>query len=139
MVIHRRESPRIPVETLCWELFDGRELAGVAFDLSSGGLRIERPYAGGATRREVQLELEIPGIDEVMWAKGDATFDVLVPTSSPAGGPLGLIRRTGYRIALAANRDLRRLREVVFETYQRRLDDVIDRALCSCAPNCASS
>lgn len=137
MVIHRRESPRIEVEALCWEMIDGKELASVALDLSSGGLRIERPYIGGATRREVQLELEIPGIDEVMWARGDATFDVLVPTSSPAGGALGLIRRTGYRIALAANRDLRRLREVVFETYQRRLDEVIDRAICSCAPTCS--
>jgi len=137
MVIHRRESPRIEVEALCWETIDGKELASVALDLSSGGLRIERPYIGGATRREVQLELEIPGIDEVMWARGDATFDVLVPTSSPAGGALGLIRRTGYRIALAANRDLRRLREVVFETYQKRLDEVIDRAICSCAPTCS--
>jgi hypothetical protein len=138
MVIHRRESPRIETEALCWELVDGKELAGFALDLSSGGLRIERPYTGGATKREVQLELEIPGIDEVMWARGDATFDVLVPTKLPIGGPLGLVRRTGYRIALAANRDLRRLREVVFETYQKRLDDVIDRAICSCAPGCAS-
>lgn len=137
MVIHRRESPRIDVEALCFEMIDGRELAGVALDLSSGGLRIERPYVGGPTRREVQLELEVPGIDEVMWARGDATFDVLVPTRSPAGGALGLIRRTGYRIALAANRDMRRLREVVFETYRRRLDDVIEHAICSCAPTCA--
>jgi len=134
MVIHRRESPRIDVEAVCWEMVDGRELVGVALDLSSGGLRIERPYVGGATRREVQLEIEVPGIDEVMWARGDVCFDVLVPTRTAAGGPLGLIRRTGYRIALAAQRDLRMLKEVVFETYKMRLEDAIDQAICSCLP-----
>ncbi len=137
MVIHRRESPRIDVEAMCWEVIDGREHSGIALDLSSGGLRIERPYLGGPTRREVQLEIEVPGIDEVMWARGDACFDVLVPTRSAAGGPLGLIRRTGYRIAIAAQRDLRMLKDVVFETYRIRHDAMIERAICSCAPGCA--
>jgi hypothetical protein len=112
----RREGPRIKVEALCWELVDDRETSGFAVDLSSLGLRIERPYTGGPTRREVPLQLEVPGIDEVMWAKADACFDVLVPQAGPAGGALGLVRRTGYRIALAAARDLRMLKEFVVET-----------------------
>ena len=118
----RRESPRIDVETMCWEMIDGREASGLAVDLSSGGLRIERPYAGGPTRREVMLELEVPGIDEVMWARGDACFDVIIPTTVAAGGPMGLLRRTGYRIVLAARRDMRMLEEFVVETFraQRR-------------------
>jgi len=111
----RRESPRIGIEALCWELVEGRETSGLAVDLSSLGLRIERPYVGGPTRREVPLQLEIPGIDEVMWAKGDACFDVLVPHAGPAGGALGLIRRTGYRLVAAA-RDLRMIKEFVVET-----------------------
>jgi hypothetical protein len=116
----RRESPRIDVETLCWELIDGRETSGLAVDLSANGLCLERPYAGGPTRREVPLQLEIPGIDEVMWARGDACFDVVVASRGVNGGPLGLVRRTGYRI-VAAQRDLRRLREVVTETDRARL------------------
>lgn len=116
MNIVRRESPRIDVEALCWELVDGKQVGGLAVDLSSMGLRIERPYTGGPTRREMQLEIEIPGIDEVMWAKAEASSDILVPTVSPAGGPMGLIRRTGYRLVAAATRDLRMLREVVFDT-----------------------
>lgn len=112
----RRESPRIEVEALCWELIEDRETSGLAIDLSPLGLRIERPYTGGPTRREVPLQLEVPGIDEVMWAKADACFDVLVPKAGPAGGALGLVRRTGYRIALAAARDLRMLKEFVVET-----------------------
>lgn len=123
----RRESPRIDVEALCWEVVDGRASTSLAVDLSSVGVRIERPYLGGPTRREVQLELEVPGVDEVMWAKGNACFDVVVPTRSPAGGPLGLIRRTGYRLVLAATRDLRMLRELVVETdrARRRRDELM--------------
>ncbi|MBC7978044.1 MAG: PilZ domain-containing protein, partial [Myxococcales bacterium] len=92
----RRASPRIGIAAVCWELVDGREISGLAVDLSSIGLRIERPYTGGPTRREVPLQLEVPGIDEVMWAKGDACFDVLVAQTGAAGGPLGLVRLTGY-------------------------------------------
>jgi hypothetical protein len=136
MRIHRRESPRIEVEAMCWEMTEGKELSGLALDLSSGGLRIERPYVGGATKREVQLEIEIPGIDEVMWARGDVCFDILVPDGSPAGGPLGLIRRTGYRIARAAQRDMKMLREVVHETYRARREQFLDEVICSCYGTC---
>lgn len=119
----RRESPRIGIEALCWELVADREISGIAVELSPLGLRIERPYTGGPTRREVPLQLEVPGIDEVMWAKADACFDHLVPRSGPAGGALGLIRRTGYRIVAAAARDLRMLRELVMETDRARRRD----------------
>jgi len=132
MYEYRREGPRIDVEAMCWELVDGHETTGLALDLSSTGLRIERPYVGGATRREVPLQLEVPGIDEVMWARGDACFDVLVPTRLPAGGALGLIRRTGYRIVLAAQRDLRLLKEFVVETHRARHEALLDFAIASC-------
>jgi hypothetical protein len=126
----RRESPRIDVDALCWELIDGKEAGGLAVDLSSMGLRIERPYTGGPTRKEMQLELEIPGIDEIMWAKAEASSDVLIPTSGPGGGPMGLIRRTGYRLVMAAQRDLRMIREYVFETdkLRRLVEDMFDRS-----------
>ena len=124
----RRESPRIDVEALCWELIDGKQTSGLAVDLSSMGLRIERPYMGGPTRREMQLELEVPGIDEIVWAKAEASSDVLIPTCKGAGGPMGLIRRTGYRLIIAAQRDLRMIREYVFETdkLRRAIEDVDD-------------
>ena len=114
---------------MCWEMVDGKELSGLALDLSSGGLRLERPYTGGPSRKDVQLEIEVPGIDEVMWARGDVSFDILVPTTSPCGGRLGLIRRTGYRISRAAQRDLRRLHEVVIETHRaRQPEPMLDQA-----------
>ena len=129
----RREGPRIGVEALCWELVDGRETSALAVDLSPTGLRIERPYAGGPTRRAVPLQIELPGIDEVMWASADACFDVLVPGAGPAGGALGLVRRTGYRIVAAASRDLRMLKELVVETDRaNRRAGAVDLGIASC-------
>lgn len=111
----RRECPRVDVETLCWELVDRHEVSSLGVDLSQMGLRVERPYVGGHTRQQVSLQIEVPGIDEVMWARGDAVYDVVV-----AGGPTGLVRRTGYHLTLAAGRDLRMLKEFVFETHRTR-------------------
>ena len=85
-------------------------------DLSTDGARLERPFVGGRIEKEVPLQIEIPGIDEVMWAKGDVVFDVLVPAKDK--GPFGLVRRTGFHISLAAARDLRLVRDYVYAMYQ---------------------
>lgn len=119
----RRSSPRIELEALCWEVIGERELSSLVVDLSTEGARLERPFTGERLEREVPLQLEVPGIDEVMWAKAEVVFDRVVPTSV-RGGPFGLLRRTGYRIVLAAARDLRLLREFVHEEHARSLDQV---------------
>lgn len=115
----RRASPRIDVEALCWEIVGDRELSSLIVDLSTEGARVERPYIGGRIEREVPLQIEVPGIDEVMWARGDVVFDQLVP--SRTAGPFQLLRRTGYRIAIAAARDLRLVRDYVYSLYEARL------------------
>ena len=118
----RREGPRIDVDALCWEVSDEGETSAMAVDLSQGGIRIERPYVGGRTREVVPLQLDIPGIDELLWARGDVCSDIVVA----ARGRLGpLVRRTGYRIAMAARRDRKMLREYVFDSFlmRQRLDE----------------
>jgi hypothetical protein len=120
----RRASPRIDVEALCWEVVGDREISSLVVDLSSTGARLERPYVGGRLAREVPIQLEVPGIDEVMWARGDVVFDQLVPAPAQSGGPFGLLRRTGLRIAIAAARDLRLLRDYVYDIA--RLRDAIE-------------
>src|SRR4051812_13332032 len=116
----RRVSPRIETEALCWELIDDRENSALVVDLSSNGARVERPYHGGGNLKEVPLQLEVPAIDEVMWARGDVVLDTLVPSKLPSAGPFGLLRRTGYRIVIAAQRDLRLLKDYVFEIHRAR-------------------
>src|SRR5205814_1290505 len=120
----RRTSPRIGVEALCWEIVGDREVSSLVVDLSSDGARLERPYVGGRRARELPIQIEVPGIDEVMWARGDVVFDHLVPSTQ---GPFGLMRRTGLRIALAAARDLRMIREFVYDTaaMEERVDGML--------------
>ena len=62
-------------------------------------------------------------------------YNALLAAAKANGGPFGLIRRTGYRIALAAARDLRLLRDYVWDTHnaQRARDaDIADLAFASC-------
>ncbi|MBK9034436.1 MAG: PilZ domain-containing protein [Myxococcales bacterium] len=116
----RRMMPRIDVETFCSELVGGRDRPGLVVDLSPEGARLERPYVGGPTPREIVLELEVPEIDEVIWARGEVCFDRLDQAPPGRGGALGLIRTTGIRLVTAAVRDLRMLRECVIETHRAR-------------------
>jgi hypothetical protein len=114
-----RLDPRMRVDAMCWELIDGKEAAALAVNLSPVGVRVERPYTGGRTPTGVPLQLEVPDVDEVIWAKGEAMFDHVVMVDGE------LVRRTGYRIVAAATRDLRLLRELVFDTYRARVGTLI--------------
>ena len=118
---------------MCWEMVGDREVSSLIVDISSDGARLERPFLGGRIEREVPLQIEVPGIDEVMWAKGDVVFDQLVPASSKAG-PFGLLRRTGYHIALAAARDLRMLRDYIWSIYEPKIEEAeTDEQFYACA------
>lgn len=129
LLVRRRSSPRIGVEALAWECVDGKETSALAVDLSSTGLCLERPFVPGMPRGSAPLQLEVPGIDEILWACGEPCFDQIVPRPTElGGGPFGLLRRTGYRIAIAARRDLRMLSEFVFETHRLQLAEAAMRS-----------
>lgn len=115
----RRFGPRIPVESLCAELTGGAFRHALVVDLSEDGLRIERPFGGPRTRR-LQLELEIPGVDEVGWAAADVCFDEV----RRAGA--SIVRTTGLRLVSAAQRHRRILREYVHDCWAtlRRETDI---------------
>jgi hypothetical protein len=111
-----------------------RERSALLLDISTEGARVERPFVGGRIEHAVPLQLEVPGIDEVMWARGEVVFDRLIEAKAN-GGPFGLIRRTGYRIAIAAARDLRLLRDYVWDMHnlqRARETELDDLAFASC-------
>lgn len=105
----RRLAPRLPTLALCSELAAGRDRPGFVIDLSPAGACIERPYVGGPTPRDIQLELELPDEDEVLWARGQVRFDEV---RQDAHG--NLLRRTGLALAACA-RDLKLLRDYVMD------------------------
>lgn len=113
----RRFCPRVPVQELCTEHDDHNERHAVIIDLSEDGMRVQRPV-GGTRSRNLQLEFEIPGIDELVWAKGEIRFDqVWQLAPDPVGGLTGLVRCSGIHLVAAAERHKRLLREYVNDTW----------------------
>ncbi len=115
----RRRAPRVDVDAICWE--DGARQA-VVVDLSPDGLKLERPFLRPVHGR-IQLEVEMPELDEVVWVGGEVCFDRV----------RGRVQSTGVRLVSAAARDLRRIRDYVFERRRRLTEDTrYDLALAGC-------
>lgn len=129
----RRLSPRIEVEAFCSELIAGRDRPGWVTDLGPTGARFERPYQPGPTASEIVLQIEVPEVDEVIWAKGEVCFDQVRQAPRGQGGAFGLLRTTGLRLVQGAARDLRVLRDCVYElrrSRDRALTDTLLEASC---------
>ena len=118
----RRHAPRIPTEGIC-SLAAGRVLVPASMmDLSWLGLRLEVPFERTAASRTIQLEIEVPGLDEIMWATGHVTFARLTPMGGVhADGQPRLWCSAGVQIDLAAARDRRLMRDFVLEANTRAL------------------
>jgi hypothetical protein len=114
----KRTEPRILTETLCNEVVADRDHFGLIVDLSESGVRIERPLRGRNDSRIVQLEFELPGVDEIVWAKGEICFDQL-----RRGRDTGPVRTSGVRLVAAASRHLRMLRDWVRAAADARRDE----------------
>ena len=84
-----------------------------------GAARALRPAGDSRLDDGVPLQLEVPDVDEVIWAKGEPMFDHVVMVGRE------LVRRTGYRIVAAATRDLRLLRELVFDRYRAHVGTLV--------------
>src|SRR5262245_38340545 len=111
----RRQNSRIAVESLCSEIAADAERFALVTDLSEDGLRLEQPPGGARPGGILQLEFEIPGYDEMIWASGQVCFDRLWQKDQR------IVRTTGIRFMRAAGRHLRALREFVVEN-RRALD-----------------
>lgn len=113
-----RAHPRVATAALCTEIGDeSAPRHSIAVELSPEGLRVQRPI-GGRLGRELQLEIELPGVDELLWAGCAVRFDEVwrVPESGE-GRPSGVLRTTGLRIVAAAARHRRLLRDFVMDTW----------------------
>jgi hypothetical protein len=113
----RRLAPRVRLDGLCGVVCKDDLRHAAMVDLSAGGVRLERPFDPARASRVVQLEIELPDIDEVVWARGDVSFAFLTPMGGrhPNGEPRFWCR-AGIRIAGLARRDRRLLRDYVIET-----------------------
>ena len=123
----RRRVPRISVEGFCSVATDDALHHAQLTSLSTLGLRIERP-SPAALQAIVQLEIELPGLDEVVWASAVVT-DVRV-TNLPGrrrDGRRPWTCRTGLRIAAISLSEQRFLRDYVVEQMVARRANEPDR------------
>ncbi len=113
----RRLAPRIAIDGLCG-IVTGHDLRpATVTDLSWLGLRVEVPVDHTAAPRTVQLEIELPEIDEIVWARGHVTFAHLAPMGGfHADGQPRLWCRAGIAIEGVAARERRLMHEYVIET-----------------------
>src|SRR5262245_45999 len=94
LVDPRRRDPRIVVDGLCGVVTDDDLRHAALREISERGLRIEKVFDPATARRVVQLEIELPGVDEVVWASASVTFAHLSPLGGvrPDGQPRFLCR-----------------------------------------------
>jgi hypothetical protein len=110
----RRRAPRISLEGFCSVSTDDTLRHAQLTNLSTQGLRIEQPARAATTRPIVQLEIELPGLDEVVWASAYVT-DVRV-----AYGRRAWTCKTGLHIAAISERERRLLRDYITEQLVAR-------------------
>lgn len=90
-------------------------------DLSEDGLRLQRPV-GGRIPSSLQLEFEIPEVDEVVWARGEVRFDEVWRLPTIGDGLSGIVRTSGISLVTMASRHRRLLREYVMDHWCAEVD-----------------
>jgi hypothetical protein len=117
----RRRAPRISIDGFCGVVTNDDLRPAAMSNLSTLGLRVERPFDHKAAKSVVQLEIELPGIDEVLWASASVTHAYLTPMPGvTADGQPRFWCRAGLRIADTSQRERRLLRDYVIETLRLR-------------------
>jgi hypothetical protein len=128
---NRRDEGRIPMHTYYTELVNDRPYRGVITNVSARGVRVERLLRPSARMsRVVQLEFELPGTGELIWAKGEACFDELeIAEFGPTGeGPATTVHASGIQIVALANKHARLIRDFVHELKLARQREVLEEA-----------
>ena len=117
-----RFYPRVAATGLCGVVTGGELRHATMVDLSTMGIRLERPFDPAKASRAVQLEIELPECDEIVWAKGHVTHAHLRPMGGlHADGQPRLWCSAGVQIDLAATRDRRMMRDFVLDANSRAL------------------
>ncbi len=117
-----RFYPRVAAHGLCSVITHREVRHAEMIDLSTMGVRLERPFDPAKAVRVVQLEIELPEVDEIMWAKGHVTHAHLRPMGGcHDDGQPRLWCSAGIQIDAASMRELRMLREYVVEKRRAML------------------
>lgn len=116
----RRHAPRVAVEGFCGVVSRDHLHHAAMLDLSMTGLRLERVFDPATANKVVQLEIELPGIDEIVWATAAVTRAYLspLPKATP-DAPQRFWCRAGLRITDASRRERSMLMGYVVDSLRR--------------------
>ena len=116
----RRRAPRISIDGFC-AVASGDDYNHASMsDLSTLGLRLERPFDPATARPKVQLEIDLPGLDEVVWTTAIVTRAYLTPMGRTASGQPRFWCRAGLLIGDTSRRDRKLLRDYVIDKLVSR-------------------
>lgn len=112
----RRRVPRISVNGFCGVAVANDLHHASLSNLSTLGLQVERPFDPATARPVVQLEIELPGLDEVVWASAIVTRALLTPMPGrTATGQPRFWCRAGLVIDNTSRRERALLRDYVVD------------------------
>jgi hypothetical protein len=112
----RRFGHRIALEIFLNEYVDDRLYRCIATDVSEHGLHLQKLSRAAPSRRDaMQLEFELPGIGETIWARGEIAFQKRD----------SFFQETGVRLTGIARLHARMLRDYVVETRRERLAQLL--------------
>ena len=123
----RRRVPRISVDGFCAVASDNDLNHAAMSDLSTLGLRLERVFDPSSARSVVQLEIDLPGIDEVVWTSAIVTRAYLTPMGRRPDGQPRFWCRAGLRLGDTSRRERRMLHDYVIERLVARSATPADR------------
>jgi hypothetical protein len=116
----RRRAPRISVAGFCGVAVNNNLHHASLTNLSTLGLRLEGPYRHEtASTRILQIEIELPGVDEVIWTSAEVHRAVLTPLRSVDGQPRFWCR-AGLTIRDTSRSERRLLQDFVVDSLRAR-------------------
>jgi len=111
----RRRAPRISVDGFCSVAVANDLHHASLSNLSTLGFRVERPYDPATAKPVVQLEIELPGLDEIVWASAIVTRAFLVPMPRLANGQPRFWCRAGLVLGDTSRRERRMLTDYIVD------------------------
>ena len=125
MPLNRRDTDRIPLKLFINEFVSDRLHRAVTTNISPTGLYVNRVFAVGHRElqfgrddRFVQLELQLPGTSDSIWARGEIRYDEL-----NAGE---MVHGTGIHFVQMARGHQKLLKEYVIDRKRQRLQQILD-------------
>jgi hypothetical protein len=114
----RRVAPRVSLELFLNEYVQDRLHRCVTTNLSEAGLHIQKLVTPPRRRPDaLQLEFELPGTGETIWARGEVAYEEVDP----------YFHQTGVRLTGIARLHARLLRDWVLEQRKAKLRQLLDQ------------